>query len=216
MSHIRRDWTLLLWALGFELAIGLAAVGLAWWLDVPLSARLRGGAREWSLGVGVGGAMFLVLLLLVRLPFEPLQRLSQLVRQLVESLFARQPLADLALLSAAAGVGEELLFRGFLQQWLAGHLPSAAAIALASLAFGLVHPITLSYAVLATAFGAVMGSMTAATGSLLPAIVAHGLYDFLALWYFARWAPSSDRALHEEPDAAAVGERPEGVVGGES
>ena len=61
---------------------------------------------------------------------------------------------ELILISICAGVGEELLFRGWLLYWLAGYAPAGAesrmfeygaALVASSIAFGLVHPITKLY-----------------------------------------------------------------------
>src|SRR5207249_730032 len=61
-----------------------------------------------------------------------------------------------------------------------------AGIVLASLLFGLMHPITPFYVVLAALMGAFLGWIFIVTDNLLPAIITHGLYDFLALTYLTR------------------------------
>lgn len=76
------------------------------------------------------------------------------------------PLQGLGLLALGVGVGEETLFRGFLQsaaiQGLAGVLPAECATACgltaASVVFGALHAITPSYFVFATAAGFVLVS----------------------------------------------------------
>ena len=59
---------------------------------------------------------------------------------------------DLILLAALAGVGEELLFRGVLQPWLALWHPTWAFV-LTNIAFGLLHAVTPTYALLAVGVG---------------------------------------------------------------
>jgi membrane protease YdiL (CAAX protease family) len=93
---------------------------------------------------------------------------------------------DLALVSISAGVGEELLFRGFLQAAIADWTNPWIALAIASLLFGLAHFITPMYAVLATLLGAYLGGLWLACDNLLAPIVTHALYDFLALVYLLR------------------------------
>jgi hypothetical protein len=54
----------------------------------------------------------------------------------------------------------------------------------ASILFGLAHPISRTYVVLATGMGLVLGALYLATGNLLSAIVAHAVYDAVIL---VRW-----------------------------
>jgi uncharacterized protein len=53
----------------------------------------------------------------------------------------------------------------------------------ASMVFGLLHAVTITYAVLAALVGAYLGWLALATDSLVGPIIAHSLYDFLALVY---------------------------------
>jgi membrane protease YdiL (CAAX protease family) len=77
----------------------------------------------------------------------------------------------------------------------------APAVALASAVFGLLHAITPTYAILATVMGAYLGVVWIASGNLLAPIVAHALYDFVALVWLLR-GPGSGPA---GPKAADVG-----------
>jgi membrane protease YdiL (CAAX protease family) len=95
-------------------------------------------------------------------------------------------LLQLAVISIIAGVGEEALFRGFLQGWLAKHVGVIAAVAIASVAFGLAHPISVAYAVVVAIIGIYLGLLWHFTGNLLAPIVTHALYDFVALTWFLR------------------------------
>jgi membrane protease YdiL (CAAX protease family) len=94
---------------------------------------------------------------------------------------------ELALISLAAGVGEELLFRGVMQTALARWSGSTAVgVGLASLAFGAVHAVSLTYLVLAGLIGVYLGWLFLATDNLAPPILAHAIYDFAALVYLLR------------------------------
>lgn len=94
---------------------------------------------------------------------------------------------DLVLLAALAGLGEELLFRGVLQPWMHGVSPLVGFLG-ANLLFGLVHAVTPVYALLATAIGMYLSWLTYGFGepNLLPAMVAHGVYDFVAFLLIIR------------------------------
>src|SRR5262249_41277497 len=84
--------------------------------------------------------------------------------------------------------GEEMLFRGVFQavfsRWTHPH--AWIAIALASILFGLLHAITITYALLATAMGVFLGWLWMLSDNLLTVVITHGLYDFLALVYLLR------------------------------
>lgn len=90
-------------------------------------------------------------------------------------------------LSVFAGVGEELLFRGAIQGWLAQHFHEAVAIVAASVLFGLVHYLSFTYFVMATGLGLVLGTAYAHTDSLVLVMVWHGVYDMIALYCLRRF-----------------------------
>jgi membrane protease YdiL (CAAX protease family) len=100
---------------------------------------------------------------------------------LIRPLFAPCTLLDLALLSLLAGFGEEVLFRGLIQGALTAWWGPGPALAAASLLFGLCHAVNGAYAVLATVMGGYLGWLFLASENLLVVIVAHALYDFIAL-----------------------------------
>jgi membrane protease YdiL (CAAX protease family) len=64
--------------------------------------------------------------------------------------------------------------------------------------FGLLHPITPTYAVLAALMGAYLGGVWLASGNLLVPIVAHALYDFIALAYLLAPPPGA-RGVRRAP-----------------
>lgn len=88
---------------------------------------------------------------------------------------------QILLLSAAAGVGEEALFRGGLQTLAGDHLPAAAAILLCSALFAVVHSKSPGILALIFLIGAVFGIAYEVTGSLLGVMLAHAAYDVCAI-----------------------------------
>jgi len=96
------------------------------------------------------------------------------------------------LLGLNAGVCEEVLYRGFLIRYLrdgAPGLPLVLALAAASLAFGLLHAYQGIPGILETGVGGVaFGLLFLLTGSLIPAIVVHALFD-LQVAYVLRPVP---------------------------
>jgi membrane protease YdiL (CAAX protease family) len=97
---------------------------------------------------------------------------------------------QLAIVSLAAGLGEELLFRGLVQAGLSnligGEYGPWIALAIAAALFGVCHWLNTTYAILATVAGLYFGLLLLWTGSLWTPIVAHAAYDFVALIYLVR------------------------------
>jgi len=114
--------------------------------------------------------------------------LGQLRRDfdLVIALFRDLSLAEIALISALAGIGEEMFFRGLLQTWLTDLIGLHVAVLLVAITFGLLHTISRSYAVYATILGLALGYLYHYTGSLPATILTHGVYDFVAILYGTR------------------------------
>jgi membrane protease YdiL (CAAX protease family) len=161
-----------------------AAVGHPPWLRLRLADAVEGGPLL-LLGALAALPMLCAFALLPRLPWPDLQHAAEDVERLVRRLFSGAGRGALVGLSAAAGLGEELLFRGLVQDGLASWLgaPHGAWIGLivGSAAFGLAHPISVSYALVVGLNGAYLGCLVIATGSLWPAVVAHAVYDLVAL-----------------------------------
>lgn len=181
-SH-RTSRRILLAAL-FEGGLGITALVSGWLLGVKFwrDVNLEWPAVGW--GILLTLPLLAMLALLERLPHKSFVNLRRVADQLVDELFGDARFYDLLLISALAGLGEEMLFRGFLQTALAEWtgLPMFGLL-VASLLFGLAHLITRTYAVLATLIGLYLGWAYWYFDNLLAPIVAHGLYDFLALIY---------------------------------
>ena len=104
---------------------------------------------------------------------------------IVRPLFEHVTVGQIVLVSVLAGVAEEMLFRGVLQPMIG--LPAASVI------FGAVHiggRGFIGYGVWAACIGAVFGWLMVGTGGLLAPIVAHGVYDAIALAY-VRYGPQN-------------------------
>lgn len=173
----------------FETALGGLGWALGWALGQPALGSFAWSGRDVGLGVLATVPMLLLFFVCLRCPVGPLQRIKRVADELIKPLFASANVVELALLASAAGFGEEVLFRGFLQSLSVRYLSLWPGILAASAAFGLLHLITPPYAVLATLLGVYLGWLFLATENLLAPITAHALYDFLALAYL----------LHSEP-----------------
>lgn len=109
---------------------------------------------------------------------------------------------DLIVLAALAGVGEELLFRGVLQPWLSTSSPWVGFVA-ANVLFGLVHFVTPTYALIAGGLGMYLSVIAfhVPGGNLLSAIIAHGLYDYIAFLLIVQEYRSRSPAADSQPPA---------------
>ena len=174
--------------LGTQAALaGLAALGF-WAFDVPIA---WGRPRDVPIGFVV--AIVLAGMNLWLLRYAPAHPIVSSIRttyaELLAPLFAPLGPRAAVLVGLSAGLGEELLFRGLLQP--------LAGLPLASLTFGLAHVAgrgMAAFGVWATLMGALLGGLTLATGGLIAAIIAHGVYDALALTYIRRTAPGAMEA----------------------
>ena len=110
----------------------------------------------------------------------------------------------MVLVSALAGIGEELLFRGVIQDGLNLHFSTAASLIIASLLFGLAHAVTPAYFIIASLMGLYLGWLYLHTGNLLIPIIVHGLYDWIAirfyLWNRNRRSSDADKSIVEPSD----------------
>lgn len=167
----------------------LVALGLGAWLDVAPLASIEWSARGLGAGIAATAPLVLGLWWCRRTTFAPVARLVTFVEQRVAPMFAGCSVAVLALVAAMAGVGEELLFRGVLQPALQAHVSAWLAVASVGALFGLVHWLTPTYAVLAGIVGAYLGGLFLVSGNLLVPIVAHSLYDLVALVLLTRVKP---------------------------
>lgn len=170
-------------ALGEGLMLGVA---LAWarWAGIPLVS----GTSVQGAVSGVAAAMLLgavnVTFLRWRASRWPGESLRRICRVVVRPLFEHVRIWHIIVISVLAGLGEELLFRGVLQPLL--------GLVAASLIFGAVHVggrAFVGYGVWAACIGAFLGWLMSATGGLLAPVVAHALYDALALAY-VRFGPT--------------------------
>ena len=178
------------------LVVRRSGADMAWLLDNPLA---RAGAMALL-------ALYFCLALApaLRCAIDPAmrQRYAPALRRLrfMLPVGARERRYWL-LVSLAAGVCEELVFRGFLLQFLQGHPHGAwhmeltAAWLLSSLAFGCAHAYQGAAGIAATTLGgALFGLLAILSGSLLLPILLHALVDMALLLMY--------RPLLDDADAA--------------
>jgi membrane protease YdiL (CAAX protease family) len=187
--------------------VAVAAVA-GWWWSIDLwqpagseSPRsLPDFVRAAALGLAATIPLILLLLAFDRWPPRLLRRLKSTVDDDVVPLLAELSVVEFLLLSIAAGIGEELLFRGLLQNGLAWLLtnwqvayPLAISVVLAAVVFGVCHWFNWEYALVAAVVGVYLGWLFIATNNLVAPMVAHAAYDFVALCYLVRYKQRTRR-----------------------
>ncbi|MBQ0834195.1 MAG: CPBP family intramembrane metalloprotease [Marinobacter sp.] len=167
---------------------GIGVVGLLTILIADIPVQGLGVGIMPSVFYGALGALctYGALLLLTQMPGLFPNNLDRQMRGLYRFASGYSWFV-LFLLSVFAGVGEELLFRGAVQGWLAVHTGPITAVLVASVLFGLVHYASFTYFVIATGLGLVLGLAYAMTDSLLMVMIWHGVYDMLALFCLLRF-----------------------------
>lgn len=201
------DDFLFVWACGFELAIGAVGLFVAWVVGIDARAYLgRLDELSWQsigidLGIGVVASlpMLAAVALMMRIPHESIRAIKRLADVPTMKALLSLTHGELLVLSLCAGIGEELAFRGCLLPWLtafrdasgqfvntfevgdsfATAVPSLlfAAVLVSSIGFGMLHPITKLYVVVASLMGVYFAALLIMTDSLLVPIVAHAAYD---------------------------------------
>jgi membrane protease YdiL (CAAX protease family) len=173
-----------------EGAIGLVAVGLAQLFGVSLRDQFGASKADLVDGLLTGTAATLPMLAmywwLTVSAWPPLVELRETVRRMVRELFFAARLPELATIAVLAGVGEELLFRGVIQTGIGQLTTPAIGLVAGSLIFGALHAVSKLYFVLATLIGLYLGWLLLEFQDLTVPIVAHSLYDFIALTYLTR------------------------------
>lgn len=161
-----------LWIAARDLTVpwGFDAAGAV--TGLVITAILVGGNYAFFLSAGAPGLR------------HPAWR--EFVDRMVRPLCRDLDLWTAGLVSLCAGVGEELFFRGALFTELEGFFGAPAAAAASGIAFGLVHfigafrrlwPVVVVYC----AFGVLLSTLYAASGSISLLIFIHTLYDWVII-----------------------------------
>lgn len=191
----------ILWVgLSVECGVGVGALLLGRVFGFSPLSRIRWSEtpayflRDVGMGCLAAVPLLVILILLERSSWTRIRRLRAIVEEFVVPVFRGLSIPELAALSMAAGLGEELLFRGLVQGglavWIGGSGGPTIALVVASVLFGLCHFVSIEYFAVATIVGFYLGLLFQQLDSLIVPVVAHAGYDFLAFLYLLR-RPSS-------------------------
>jgi membrane protease YdiL (CAAX protease family) len=165
-------------------ALLFAVLGRWKWLEtfklIPASPVALAGAA--LLGVGLAPwVQFAAQLQRLVWPGDS-ETAQHATRLIVESLRSH-PLLTIVSVGVLAGVCEELFYRGPLQTAFIRKLPPWAAIILVGVLFGAIH-MDLPGLPIRAALGVLLGWIVWRSGSIYPAMLAHGLFDSASLAMF--------------------------------
>jgi uncharacterized protein len=188
------SWVLAAVLFEFSL-VGLASL-LGWLFGINPFSTLTWRDPRWLgrqlLWGGLGVVPLLGVFLWLRTSRLAVWReLREFLQEELIPYFSRATPWELAWVALAAGVGEELLFRGFLLSALQARLDPHVMggwlpLILSSVVFGLAHCVSWTYLVLASVVGLYLGWLMLATGSLWAPMTTHAVYDLAALWWLCR------------------------------
>ncbi len=165
-----------------------------WRNGKPLATLVYARAfdRRWLAPVALGTVGLAVILMKLSTGIDSLIPVPDSLNELLSETYAGagNPIAPILLFALVAPITEELLFRGvFLRAFLKRH-SAAKAIVVTSLMFALIH-LNPWQAVPAFILGLAFAAMDIRTGSLLPSLISHAIYNFLVLAINSSWIPQA-------------------------
>ncbi len=176
---------------GLALTVGLFGFHAA---DQPLPVVRCEETLRPALVYGTAGSIPLIFLSLWS-GWSRLEFFKQIRRSLdggLMQMLAGISLPAVIIISGAAALGEELLFRwclqGGFQAAFSGPYSVVPAIIVASTVFGACHALNVPYFCVATVVGIWLGLLMFWSGTWLAAALAHFLIDLFSLgWYTGHW-----------------------------
>jgi uncharacterized protein len=108
----------------------------------------------------------------------PLAKIHETLKPILRIPLSQTHWTQILVLALLVGIGEEILFRGILQNY--------AGIVIASAIFGLLHALTGAYLIIATIMGFYLGLIYHFFPDISVPIAVHFIYDAVALILYKR------------------------------
>ncbi len=182
---------LLYLAILVEGGLGVIAVVVGYIIGEPIEKYISWDLSSPVRGIIIALPMLVGFFLSAWYPVGSIKKIKHFIEETIKPLFSRLSIFEIALISLLAGIGEEFMFRGLIQPVIANWFGFWIGLTVAAVLFGAFHLITPTYAILATLVGFYLGILFHYTGNLLDVVIAHGLYDFVALVYLVN-TPNKD------------------------
>ncbi|GHT21879.1 hypothetical protein FACS189419_03490 [Planctomycetales bacterium] len=180
----------------FEGLLGIAAMFAGFLFGYPFWQNCRFDITALIYTAAVLLPLLAAYFFLNFLPFWSVKKVDQIVRLVIQREMSDFSVWQFIVVAAAAGFGEEFLFRGLLQGGLTdyfGQLYQIAVILFVSILFGLAHSVTKLYAFLAFLISLYFCYVYVWTQNLLVPVAVHGFYDlfvFLLIRYEKKATPN--------------------------
>jgi len=163
-------------------------LALPWFLSVRSSYVILFDLTALTYGLVTAAFLLLLSYLLDTQKFSALEDFRDNV---VLPLCRNLTIQDAIIIALASGVAEELLFRGLIQEELNALFGFGVSLVLTNLIFAYVHIIGSVKRYLPLLFvylgaGAVFSLVTELTQNLLPAMIAHALFNFTSILWMKR------------------------------
>lgn len=187
--------------LAISSAAFLVCLGATWLGGVITGVEATNGqigtdlasVKTWVFGALLTIPMLILLILERKSQIMWLRELWESAADILEPIILRVTFCELVLISLLAGIGEELLFRGFLQNWMLHQSwlkehQIAVALILPNVLFGVLHWISPGYAACTFCVGIYFSCLLNFVDSvnLTTLIIGHSLYDLIALTVLVR------------------------------
>lgn len=166
--------------LGTQLVFLLVGIALITLFKVDVSIEGIPTFYAVVVGSGLGGVVFLLVLSLCRMSNSVGESLRVIVRN-THRVLGTLTFPSLLSLSVAAGVCEEILFRGAIFGGLLQYLGVFPALVISSVVFAALHFRSRPVFIFTLVYGFILGSTYRYTESLILVTAWHFVYDFLAL-----------------------------------
>jgi len=189
-------WKTLSSVLGFELGLGVVAVILAAFLGIDLWARMSFDLATINVAVLSTIPLLGAMLMLTQSKWKWVRFLHEPIHTHMMPLLRNLPTGGLLMIACAAGVGEELLFRGLIQQGLSDWGGAGVGLVLASLLFGAAHALNRYYALVTFVMGLYLGLLYQASENIVLVMLVHALYDWVALRFLLATSKPSNGAKY--------------------
>ncbi|MCL2303782.1 MAG: CPBP family intramembrane metalloprotease [Planctomycetaceae bacterium] len=177
-------------AIVFEGGLAVLALVIGYFCSFSPTRTLSWSFRDVVLGFAAAIPMLVVFVFLDRATALPLQRIQQLVRSFLGTFFGKCSTVQIFLICVLAGIGEELFFRGLMQDGIAygigGSIGLICGIVISSLLFGAAHLVTLTYGVIAFLMSLYFAALFHWSGNILVPIITHALYDYCVIRFVLR------------------------------
>jgi len=185
-------WATLSSIIGFELGLAVLAIVLAVWMGIDLKAAIVFDLPTLNWAVITTLPLIATMITLTRSDWAWVKTLNEPVETYLRPLMQGLPPGSLLLVALSAGIGEELLFRGVIQQGLTDWAGPGVGLMIASVIFGFAHALNRYYVLVTMVMGLYLGLLYQASQNLVLVTAVHALYDWVVL-RFVLLSPSANK-----------------------